>query len=82
LELVKSQEMIVKLNETISQLQRENSLAKIRLEGHINANPELADADIVTIIQNMEEKHGKFSIRQNLNSIQLVACFPFLWYNN
>lgn len=51
--------MAMKLNDTISQLQRENSLAKIRLEGHIAENPELADADVVTVIQNMEDKHSK-----------------------
>jgi hypothetical protein len=60
MELVKEQEIIAKLNETISQLQRENSLAKIRLESHIAENPELADADVVTIIQNMEEKHSTY----------------------
>ncbi|XP_021963842.2 serologically defined colon cancer antigen 8 homolog isoform X3 [Folsomia candida] len=59
MELVKSQELIMKLNETISHLQRENSLAKIRLESHIAENPELADADVVTIIQNMEDKHNR-----------------------
>jgi len=46
------------LNETVAQLQRENSLAKIRLEGHISTNPELENADVATIIQNMEEKHS------------------------
>lgn len=62
MELVNTQEMMVKLNETISHLQRENSLAKIRLESHIAENPELADADVVTIIQKMEEKHSEILI--------------------
>jgi hypothetical protein len=58
-ELIKGQELIVHLSETIAQLQRDNSLAKIRLEGHISTNPELEHADVATIIQNMEEKHSK-----------------------
>jgi hypothetical protein len=62
LELVKTQELMVRLNETISHLQRENSLAKIRLEGHIAENPELENADVVTIIQNMEDKHSMNNI--------------------
>ncbi len=53
---------MVRLNETISHLQRENSLAKIRLEGHIAENPELENADVVTIIQNMEDKHSMNNI--------------------
>lgn len=69
MELVKSQELIMRLNETISHLQRENSLAKIRLEGHIAENPELADADVVTIIQNMEDKHSTTNLNNSCNTM-------------
>lgn len=51
--------MVAKLNENISQFQREASLAKLRLEQHISGDPEMQDKDVMGLIQDMEEKHSK-----------------------
>ena len=50
-DLNKSQDVIVKLNDNISQLQREASLARIRLEGHLSANSDMHDGDVNSLIQ-------------------------------
>jgi hypothetical protein len=58
---MKSQEATVKLNDHISQLQREVSLARIRLEGHLTTNSDIHDGDVNAMIQTMEDKHCKYS---------------------
>ncbi|CAG7785107.1 unnamed protein product, partial [Allacma fusca] len=51
-DLLKTQEMVIKLNENIAHLQRENSMLKQR-------DGATEDPDVVNIIHNMEEKHSR-----------------------
>jgi len=64
----KSQDLIVHLNETISELQRDASLAKIRLEGHLNLNAEEV-GDVSSIIHAMEDKQSAIINMHGLPSL-------------
>ncbi|CAL8110718.1 unnamed protein product [Orchesella dallaii] len=58
-ELVKSQDMVAKMNESLSQYNREASLAKLRLEDHLTGDPSMQDKNVMGLIQDMEEKHSR-----------------------
>ncbi|ODM99517.1 Serologically defined colon cancer antigen 8 [Orchesella cincta] len=57
IELVKSQEMVAKLSGSLSQHNRDEYLAKLRLEEHVSGDPQ--DKNVVGLIQDMEEKHSR-----------------------